>query len=103
MMQTPTRRSSGRLSAVPELQAGLDCLTRREREVLALIAAGWSNEGIRDALCLSPKTVESHVHSIFLKLDLRRGSQLHARVLATRAWLSAQSSPPGTEAIRRAA
>jgi DNA-binding NarL/FixJ family response regulator len=102
MMQTTTRRT-GRLSAVPDLEPGLDCLTRREREVLALIAAGWSNEGIRDALFLSPKTVESHVHSIFLKLDLRRGSQLHARVLATRAWLSAQSSLPGIEAMRRAA
>jgi DNA-binding NarL/FixJ family response regulator len=102
MMQTTTRRTGG-LSAVPELQPGLDCLTRREREVLALIAAGWSNEGIRDALFLSPKTVESHVHSIFLKLGLRRGSQLHARVLATRAWLSAQSSPSGTEAMQRAA
>jgi DNA-binding NarL/FixJ family response regulator len=102
MMQTTTRRT-GRLSAVRDLEPGLDCLTRREREVLALIAAGWSNEGIRDALFLSPKTVESHVHSIFLKLDLRRGSQLHARVLAARAWLSAQSSPPGTEAMQRAA
>jgi DNA-binding NarL/FixJ family response regulator len=102
MMQTTTRRSSGRLSAVPELQPGLDCLTRREREVLALIAAGWSNEGIRDALCLSPKTVESHVHSIFLKLGLRRGTQMHARVLATRAWMSAQSSLPGMVAVRRA-
>ncbi len=101
-MQTTTRRT-GRLSAVPEPQRGLDCLTRREREVLALIAAGWSNEGIRDALFLSPKTVESHVHSIFLKLDLRRGSQLHARVLATRAWLSAQSPQPGTDAMQRAA
>jgi DNA-binding NarL/FixJ family response regulator len=102
MMQTTTRRT-GRLSAVPGSAAGLDALTRREREVLALIAAGWSNEGIRERLFLSPKTVESHVHSIFLKLDVRRGSQLHARVLATRAWLSAQSPPPGTEAMRRAA
>jgi len=69
---------------------GLDDLTRRELEVLSLLAAGWSNEGIRDALVLSPKTVESHVHSIFLKLDLRRGSSVHARVLATRIWLAAQ-------------
>ena len=87
----------------PAADAPLDCLTRREREVLSLIAAGWSNEGIREALFLSPKTVESHVHSIFSKLGLRHGPQTHARVLAARAWLGAQSSPPGTEALRRAA
>ncbi len=102
-MQTPPRRPA-HLSAVPDRHDGLRRLTRREREVLALIAAGWSNEGIRDALYLSPKTVESHVHSIFSKLDLRHGgSQTHARVLAARAWLSAQSSLPGPDAVRRAA
>ena len=102
-MTHPTPRRSGHLSALPAAGDGLDSLTRREREVLALIAAGWSNEGIRAALFLSPKTVESHVHSIFAKLGLRRGSRTHARVLAARTWLDAQSSPIGTEAIRRAA
>jgi len=102
MAQTTTGLTA-RLSAVPNPDAGLGCLTRREHEVLALIAAGWSNEGIREALYLSPKTVESHVHSIFLKLGLRRDSQMHARVLATRAWMSAQSSLPSMEAVQRAA
>lgn len=101
-MKTPPR-ATGHLSAVNEAAAALDSLTRREREVLALIAAGRSNEGIRAALCLSPKTVESHVGAIFAKLGLQRGSQMHARVLATRAWLGAQSSPSGTEAAGRAA
>ena len=67
-------------------------LTRREREVLELIAAGASNEGICAALVVSTKTVESHVHSIFLKLGLPRGAEVHARVLATRAWLHADPS-----------
>jgi DNA-binding NarL/FixJ family response regulator len=88
---------------VPDGTACLHRLTAREREVLALIAAGWSNEGIRDALCLSPKTVESHVHSIFLKLGLRRGAQMHARVLAARVWLSAHAPPPAAVDERRAA
>lgn len=102
-MHASTRRPA-HLSAVPDPRDGLDSLTRREREVLALIAAGWSNEGIRDVLFVSPKTVESHVHSIFAKLNLRRGgSQTHARVLAARAWLSAQSSLPGPDAVQRAA
>lgn len=64
-------------------------LTRREREVLALIAAGCSNEGICAALFVSTKTVESHVRSIFLKLALPRGAGVHTRVLAARAWLDA--------------
>ena len=64
-------------------------LTPREREVLALIASGRSNEGICDALVVSPKTVESHVRSIFSKLALPRGAGVHARVLATRVWLEA--------------
>jgi DNA-binding NarL/FixJ family response regulator len=63
------------------------CLTAREREVLALIAEGRSNEGICAELVVSTKTVESHVRSIFLKLALPRGAGVHARVLAARAWL----------------
>ena len=70
-------------------RSGIERLTPREREVLALIAAGASNEGICTRSFVSPKTVESHVHSIFLKLALPRGADVHARVLATRAWLQA--------------
>lgn len=77
------------LRAVPDRGGAIELLTRREREVLALIAAGCSNEGICDALFVSPKTVESHVRSIFSKLGLPRGAGVHARVLATRAWLQA--------------
>ena len=102
-MTLTTPRRSAHLSAVPAPSNGLDSLTRREREVLALIAAGCSNEGIRVALCLSPKTVESHIHSIFSKLGLQRGPQTHARVLAARAWLGSQTSSLGTEAVRHAA
>jgi DNA-binding NarL/FixJ family response regulator len=49
----------------------LDELTAREREVLSLMAEGYSNQGIRQRLVLSNRTVESHVRSIFLKLNLR--------------------------------
>jgi DNA-binding NarL/FixJ family response regulator len=80
--------------------SGIESLTRREREVLSLIAAGWSNEGIRDALVVSPKTIESHVHSIFLKLGLPRGADIHARVLATRVWLQSHASFDTIEAVR---
>ena len=43
-------------------------LTAREREVLALMAEGRTDRGIREALWVRQKTVESHVRSIFRKL-----------------------------------
>jgi DNA-binding NarL/FixJ family response regulator len=62
-------------------------LTPREREVLGLMAEGRSNQGICDKLFLSPKTIESHVNSIFTKLDLRQAPDDHRRVLAVLAYL----------------
>jgi DNA-binding NarL/FixJ family response regulator len=62
-------------------------LTRREREVLSLMAEGRSNRGICEKLFLSPKTVETHVNSIFGKLDLARAPDDHRRVLAVLAFL----------------
>ncbi|MET8851419.1 response regulator transcription factor [Amycolatopsis sp. NPDC004625] len=45
-------------------------LTGREREVLALIAAGHSNAVIAGTLCLSPKTVRNHISNVFAKLHV---------------------------------
>jgi DNA-binding NarL/FixJ family response regulator len=67
----------------------LGALTRREREVLSLMAEGRSNRGICAKLFLSPKTVETHVNSIFTKLGLASAPDDHRRVLAVLAFLRA--------------
>jgi DNA-binding NarL/FixJ family response regulator len=62
-------------------------LTPREREVLELMAQGLSNRGICEKLVVSPKTVETHVNSIFGKLGLMPATDEHRRVLAVLAFL----------------
>jgi serine/threonine-protein kinase len=76
-----------RLVDRPRTEGALDELTDREREVLALIAEGRSNRGICETLFLSPKTVESHVKHIFMKLDIDAAPEDHRRVLAVLTYL----------------
>jgi DNA-binding NarL/FixJ family response regulator len=60
----------------------LDDLTGREQDILALIAGGRSNHAVCEHVSLSPKTVETHVRSIFGKLGLLPAADDHRRVLA---------------------
>jgi DNA-binding NarL/FixJ family response regulator len=68
-------------------------LTRREREVLAEIAKGKNNPLIADELCLSKRSVEKHINSIFLKLGLGSADDVDKRVKATLMFLADATEP----------
>jgi DNA-binding NarL/FixJ family response regulator len=68
----------------------LDALTPRERDVLALMAQGYSNAGIARRVFVAEGTVEKHVHSILLKLQLEETDDDHRRVLAVITFLDAR-------------
>lgn len=70
---------------------GLDALTPREREVLALMAEGRTNGAIARELVVTLGAVEKHVSNIFGKLGLPAGSDDHRRVLAVLAYLRASA------------
>jgi DNA-binding NarL/FixJ family response regulator len=65
-------------------------LTDRERDVLAFMAEGQTNQRIAASLMISSKTVERHVGHIFTKLGLGESEDQHRRVLAVLAWLRAR-------------
>jgi DNA-binding NarL/FixJ family response regulator len=65
-------------------------LTPREREVLALMAEGRSNNGIAHRLYITEGAVEKHVRSILMKLQLPTTEDNHRRVLAVVTFLEAR-------------
>ena len=79
------RRADGRRRR----EEPLSDLTDREREVLALMAEGYSNRAIAETIFVSERGVERHVTSIFSKLGLEATGQEHRRVLAVLRYLSA--------------
>jgi DNA-binding NarL/FixJ family response regulator len=71
-----------RLMGRKRREGPLDELTKREREVLALMAEGRSNPGIAEELVVTVGAIEHHVTNIFDKLGLRQAPGEHRRVLA---------------------
>jgi len=67
----------------------LEALTPREREVLALVAEGLSNQAIADDLVITLRSAEKYVSSIFAKLGLPDTGTEHRRVLAVLEFLRA--------------
>jgi DNA-binding CsgD family transcriptional regulator len=65
----------------------LESLTERERDVLAAVAEGLSNEAVARRLRLSERTVETHVTAVFTKLGLAEAPGSNRRVLAVLAYL----------------
>jgi DNA-binding NarL/FixJ family response regulator len=66
------RRPSADRPAARELSG----LTEREIEVLTLVARGWSNQEIGEALFVTPATAKTHVSRLLMKLDARDRAQL---------------------------
>lgn len=62
--------------APPHAPGSLDVLTPREREMVALVATGLSNQEIAERMFLSPFTVRAHVQRAMTKLDARDRAQL---------------------------
>jgi DNA-binding NarL/FixJ family response regulator len=53
-----------------------DIVSEREKEVIVLVAQGYSNNEIGDKMCLSPRTVESHRRNIMQKLDVKNTAEM---------------------------
>jgi DNA-binding NarL/FixJ family response regulator len=70
----------------------VDDLTAREREILAEIASGKSNQGIASTLFLSARAIEKHSNSIFTKLGLVQEPDVNRRVKAVLLYLADERS-----------
>ncbi|MFD9733297.1 response regulator [Umezawaea sp. NPDC059074] len=78
-------------SKQPDPSPRLSVLTPREREVMALVAGGLSNDAISQRLFLSPATTKTHVSRIMSKVDVRDRAQLvvlaYESAMVTPGWL----------------
>ena len=75
------RRSQWQKDSQPKAEktlnkdVNIDALTPKEKEVLALVAKGASNQEIADKLCVRDVTVKTHLNSVFKKLKVANRTQ----------------------------
>ena len=88
----------------------LSALTKRQLEVLSLMAKGYNNAAIARSLVLEEKSVENHINAIFGQLNLSRDNAAHPRVKAVLLYLQESSGvaapddePEAGRSARRAA
>lgn len=78
-----------RLFGAARRTSDLDTLTPREREVLALMAEGRTNQSIAARFTVTERAVEKHISRVFAKLGLTSAEDGHRRVLAVLRYLEA--------------
>ena len=76
----------------------LSALTKRQLEVLSLMAKGNNNAAIAKALVLEEKSVENHINAIFGQLNLNRDNAAHPRVKAVLLYLQETLGSAGEDA-----
>src|SRR3990172_9072254 len=86
----------------------LSALTKRQLEVLSLMAKGHNNAAIARSLVLEEKSVENHINAIFGQLNLSRDNSAHPRVKAVLLYLQEtpeepQEQPDSAPTARKAA
>lgn len=98
-MDMPIGRPARRLRLVTgEMpDSPLASLTRRQREVLALMAEGANNKAIARRLVLEEKSVENHINAIFNQLKIARDTAAHGRVKAVLLYLDERADDEAPE------
>jgi DNA-binding NarL/FixJ family response regulator len=81
----------------------LSALTKRQMEVLSLMAKGYNNAAIAKSLVLEEKSVENHINAIFGQLNLSRDNAAHPRVKAVLLYLQETVGNGETPETRKAA
>jgi DNA-binding NarL/FixJ family response regulator len=79
-------------SLTPRQGSTLSRLTPRQRDVLELMAQGYSNAALAERLTLTEKTIETYISAIYQQLNLSGESDIHARVKATLLFLQESQS-----------
>jgi DNA-binding NarL/FixJ family response regulator len=82
------------VEALGRRETRLSALTRRQLEVLSLMAKGYNNSAIARTLVLEEKSVENHINAIFGQLNLSRDNAAHPRVKAVLLYLQESAGAP---------